>query len=738
MEQTRELAHEAIDNFILGDEAHLWRHKYIEDASVPYCDIANRTICSPVMPAVIDPDADRIIRGKNEHEAGHAKFTPCDKDPKWSSLKGHLVNCLEDLRIERAVKSLSKAFESDIDWMNSTIVRKNQARFSTGLFNGMHPLNEALAALHFTELGFPPEWELSPEAREYYDKALSTFATWKDADYRSKRGYYEIVKIADRILDIWNEESEQQDNDQQDGQQDGQDNQNSQNGQQGQNGQSGSQSGDQSSNSQNGQDSQGGRQGDQSDSKDGQNGDQSNSQSGDQNGQDSQGNSQSNQDSQKPNGSNGRQNCQDGSEEQDGNQDSQNGQEGQSEDKSDSKDGQEEQDGNQEGNESSGNPDGKQDGSDGQPDNQDNGRNGRTEGQSDNAQDSGNGRKSSQDSHGQTVTVRKLENRRHKNPNGRGNVRSVEDDFVDNDWEEDAIREELQRIFDQSRSFIGDYKPYTAKDETIQSPSDKEAFDRAFSHIRGATSTLQSYLEQSLRTLSRSREITGMERGTLNVHRHAVDIATSRTRNIFSRTTKGISLDTAVTILLDESGSIGPTTSAEFRKMTIAFSEVLERLKMKFEVLGHTTEYNYGAPRGFTRTSKLVMFEHKTFDQRYASEKYRLGTISHHDCNLDGEALLSAFKRNIVQKASRHIILVFSDGLPNDGETPHQILYRNLTDTISLCRRNGVEVYAFGIGTSEPEKFYGKENFVYLPSVRELTGAFFRRTSEIITMGRKN
>ena len=66
------------------------------------------------------------------------------------------------------------------------------------------------------------------------------------------------------------------------------------------------------------------------------------------------------------------------------------------------------------------------------------------------------------------------------------------------------------------------------------------------------------------------------------------------------------------------------------------------------------------------------------------------------------------------------------------------MLYKNLTDTISLCRNNGAEVYAFGIGTMEPSKFYGDDNFVYLKSVDEMTNAFFHKTAEIITMGRRN
>ena len=271
----------------------------------------------------------------------------------------------------------------------------------------------------------------------------------------------------------------------------------------------------------------------------------------------------------------------------------------------------------------------------------------------------------------------------------------------------------------------------------IRAVEDRWNFDEAFKSVSGATSALSSYLEQSLKSLSRTRTIQYRDKGTLNVNRNVVAIAKSTSRNYFEKTTKGISLDTSVTILIDESGSIGESTSREFRKIVIAFAEVMERLKIKFEVLGHTTgcchRLNLDDFSKFTRISPIKIYEHKNFNERYQSEKYRLGSISYENCNIDGEALLYAYKRNMEQRSQRHVILVFSDGLPNDCfMRSHTTVYKNLSDTIDFCRKNGAEIYAFGIRTEAPEKFYGKDNFIYLESVDEMTNAFFRKTTEII------
>lgn len=651
-------ANEAIDQFILGCDASKWSHVYIGNDVVPYCDIENHRICSPVFPSMIDARMDTIVRGKNEHEAGHARLTPRGKDSSWSPLKSQLVNILEDLRIEKGIKALSPSIESDIDEMNRHFIDRQQTGFQTGKYSFLKPVNEALTAMHFTENGHAPQWTLSPEAKRYYDDAMPIFREWSNADCNTKSGFDQIEKIADRVIAALEKSRDEM------------------NRQNGQDDSSQSQQSDQSGNGQQ-QDDDNGNQGN------------GNSQSGD---GDNDGNSRS-----------------EGNENGNGNSHA-NGNDDSQADRSDSDD------------EGNGSLNGGLNGDAGEGD-----------AKPENGKGSEDTDSQSDDRHGV--------NRRHKNPNGGLNAgRTIEDDFIENDNEAEAIREELRRIFEESRNVFGEYRPYTAEDELVHATEDKDAFDEAFNSIRGAASVLSSYLEQSLKTLSRCRVIDNRDKGSLSVQRNASTIAKSLSKNIFSKTIKGISLDTTVSILIDESGSIGYDTSREFRRIVIAFAEVLERLKIRFEVLGHTTKHAYHRPSNvnFTRCSGMRIFEHKNFNETYRSERYRLGSIGFNNCNIDGEALLTAFKRNVSQRSKRHVILVFSDGLPNDPACSNRMLYKNLTDTISLCRNNGVEVYAFGIGTMEPSKFYGDDNFVYLKSVDEMTSAFFHKTAEIITMGRRN
>ena len=619
-------ANEAIDQFILGYDAGNWSHVYIDNDAVPYCDIEKHHICSPVIPSLINAKMDAIVRGKNEHEAGHARLTPCGKDSSWSPLKSQLVNILEDLRIEKGLKVLSPSIESDIDEMNRYFIDKQQTGFQTGKYNFLKPVNEALTAMHFTENGHAPQWTLSPEAKKYYDDAMPIFREWNNADCNTKSGFDQIVKIADRVIATFEKSRDEM-------------NKYSGNGQQSEQQQGDGNNGQGNNNDQSGRNSQK---------------------------QDGQGNN-----SQSRNNENGNGDSSANSQMNDRSKGGQNGRDGK-------------------------NSDGENDGC-----------------------------------HGM--------NKSHNNLNDGLNNKTIEDDFIENDNEAEAIKEELRKIFEESRNVFGEYKPYTAEDTFVHAVENKEAFDNAFNSIRGATSALSSYLEQSLKTLSRCRTIDNRDKGTLNVQRNATVIAKSLSKNIFSKTIKGISLDTTVSILIDESGSIGRYTSREFQKIVIAFAEVLERLNIKFEVLGHTTERAYRRPNNanFTRCSSMKIFEHKNFNEPYRSERYRLGSIGCHKCNIDGEALLTAFKRNVSQRSKRHVILVFSDGLPNDPTGYNKMLYKNLTNTISLCRNNGVEVYAFGIGTKEPSKFYGEDNFVYLKSVDEMTNAFFHKTAEIITMGRR-
>ena len=538
-------ANEAIDNFILGSKSTIYKHKYISNDTCPSCDMDNHIIYSPVLPAIIDSEMDKIIRGKNEHEAGHGRLTPCNKKPHWSKVKGNLINALEDQRIERGVKAMSKAFESDIDFLNRHFIDKINQNFSV---NGVSckPIDEAIMALHIKETGLAVKWELTPMAKMLYDVAEPIFAEWVNADYVTPEGFDLIEDITDRIIVEWEK------------------------------------------------------------------------------------------------------------------------------------------------------------------------LNNNTE------STKGDDTDSAEDGKGVSNT-----------PSG-GNL----DDMCDEGSPIDELMErEISEMIKNAKEELGNYTAYTAEDEIIKAVKNKTAFDDAYANIAGGISMLASYMEQSLRSMSRCRNINNRDKGFLNV-RALPMVAKNLTKNAFYTKKQGVSLDTTVSILIDESGSMSNSV-AHCRSLAIAMAEVLERLDIKFEILGHTTGNNAKkidshTKNQFSRDVQMIMFEHKNFNESYRNEKYRLGSISSYGCNVDGEALLTTFKRAMEQRSNRHIILVISDGEPSGAKFNG---YDHLKNVIKFCRNNGAEVYAFGIGTKAPEYFYGKDNFVYLPSIKEMNGQFFRQLSNIITVG---
>ena len=643
-------ANEAIDNFILGYKAREYKHLYLKDEAVPYCSKAEKIIASPAFSNFINKDADRIVRGKNEHEAGHAKFTPCDKNPKWSNTKGNLINVLEDLRIERGVSSLSEAFKGDLNFLNDYLIKRINDNFVSGKCANCKPITEAITALHIdNNENSKHAWILSEKAQKYYDVAKDIFVEWKEADYLSENGFAKIEEIADRILQKWEEVKEQEEE-------------------------------MKNSNSSN-----------------------NNKNEKEENKQDEQesGNSSSNGEENEE-----KQNSNESNDESDGN----------SSDESNSY-GDESDDCEENENSNSSSDDYDESNS------------------SENEKSNGKQESNSSESSNKDDDFAKDH---HSNKHGKGDTNignNLDDDCDKESIMDEVLENELKEMIEESKKELGDYTALTKDDAIIRAKEDVSMYEKSRSEIAGAISAMTGYMEQSLKTLSKNRKVGNMDRGKFDM-RSLPMLAKNLKKDVFYTEKHGISLDTTISILLDESGSIGETCY-EFQKMAIAFSEVFERLGIKFEILGHTTGYNNVVSKEelkLNRITPMIIYEHKNFNESYRKEKYRLGSITYRNCNIDGEALLYTFKRNQSQKAKRHIIMVLSDGEPS-GTRDRNVGRNHLKKVVEFCRKNKTEVYAFGIGTRTPKSFYGENNFVYIGSSKEINSAFFKQLSNIIING---
>jgi cobaltochelatase CobT len=101
--------------------------------------------------------------------------------------------------------------------------------------------------------------------------------------------------------------------------------------------------------------------------------------------------------------------------------------------------------------------------------------------------------------------------------------------------------------------------------------------------------------------------------------------------------------------------------------------------------------------------------------------------------NIDGEALLWAYRRLLSRPEHRRILMVISDGAPVDDSTlsinPGNFLERHLRDVIrEIEGRDVVELIAIGIG-HDVTRYYRRA--VTIVDAEELGGTMMKKLSEL-------
>lgn len=175
--------------------------------------------------------------------------------------------------------------------------------------------------------------------------------------------------------------------------------------------------------------------------------------------------------------------------------------------------------------------------------------------------------------------------------------------------------------------------------------------------------------------------------------------------------------NTIITLLIDNSASMHGNPIAIAAMSTDILTSILEKFNISVEVLGFTTkEWKGGQSYKKWLSEGSIKNPGRLNDLRYIVYKYADTTWrqSHKNFslmlqdnilkeNIDGEALLWAFKRIIWRPEKRKIIMVISDGSPVDDSTTSanqsDFLDKHLKKVIKKIEKNQhVELTAIGIG----------------------------------------
>ncbi len=251
--------------------------------------------------------------------------------------------------------------------------------------------------------------------------------------------------------------------------------------------------------------------------------------------------------------------------------------------------------------------------------------------------------------------------------------------------------------------------------------------------VRPQVAVMRSKLRVRLQTLAEDRIEADRESG-------AVDVASLYSlrlgnKRIFNEQVPGVRLDTAVSILVDQSASMGERGKyLRAREAAVAISETLHSIVTPFEVIGWTNTHGNRVPdeSPYTRHLPFSYYVYKAFAENYLPVRTRLCGLGYHQENVDGEAVLAVARRLAVRPEDRKILIVLSDGKPLGGEEFYHLVQWHLGQVIRRVARAGIEIYGVGICSHSVKHYYTPANgsdYVIVNRVDELAVQLVRLLS---------
>ncbi len=275
----------------------------------------------------------------------------------------------------------------------------------------------------------------------------------------------------------------------------------------------------------------------------------------------------------------------------------------------------------------------------------------------------------------------------------------------------------------------------------------RQQLDQQLQHLQGVVSRLANRLQRRLMAQQTRAWDFDLDEGMLDASRLARIVANPMLALTYKRERETDFRDTVVTLLIDNSGSMRgrPITVAAMCGDILA--RTLERCAVKVEVLGFTTRawkgglsrerwVAEGKPRNPGRLNDLRHIIYKAADAPWRRARKNLGLMLREGLlkeNIDGEALLWAYRRLLGRPERRRILMVISDGAPVDDSTlsvnPGNYLERHLRQVIAdIESRDAAELIAIGIG-HDVTRYYRRA--VTIVDAEELGGTMMKQLTDL-------
>lgn len=243
----------------------------------------------------------------------------------------------------------------------------------------------------------------------------------------------------------------------------------------------------------------------------------------------------------------------------------------------------------------------------------------------------------------------------------------------------------------------------------------------------GGGSTFVNKVRNKLQIRSRSRVQYAQKKGKLHnggLHRVCIKGAKGYSERIFKNKVESDTLDTAVCVLVDFSGSMcGDKFYYAVHAASLLSAAVGDALHIPLEIVGFSTVYRNIAEGECTALSLHRGFEtHRLEDKALVEGMCHFFSSTGHN-NADGEALSYCHDKLLRRREKRKILIVISDGVPWSSRERGDIIHYTHDVIADIEKRREVELYGVGLLDDAVSRFY-KRNIV-LTAVETLESTLF-------------
>lgn len=287
----------------------------------------------------------------------------------------------------------------------------------------------------------------------------------------------------------------------------------------------------------------------------------------------------------------------------------------------------------------------------------------------------------------------------------------------------------------------------------------RKLYDESKKTSGGALSTIRRKLERVLLEAKESMWENGKRSGRMDVQRNATKIVQLRP-NVFRRRETEQAVNSALTILIDQSGSMNDGVKIELaQQTTIAILEALEPTQVPVEVIGHNTggvpnrterdrqkrqknrkaninaaEYGRGritVDPEYGRYNKIDYFLYKSFEDSLSVCREALGWMvqTTKGSNADGDAVRYAARRLLERQEPRKILFVLSDGAPawySDTHDKHQWT----RDCVEWCKHQGIHVVGLGMLDGSVASYY--PDYIVVHNIDDFAKTYINKIAKML------